>query len=304
MEDAQALMGLIFNASLVVMIAATMFSAGLSTTLSALGGVFKNVWLVVLVLLVAFIIRPLVGWGTAAVLSLAVPAFIAMLLLAACPGAPFGAKLVMTARGDLITGATLQVLMAAIGSITFPITANWLISAAGMGGEFSLPVWDLVKTVAVLQLIPFVVGIGVRHWSPETAARWNPPVTQTSTYTFLIVLALALLGSWQTLIALIGSRTILAGIIFAVLMIILGYFVALGGKKTRSSVALLEPISNAGPVFAAVAIAFNNDPEILGAATGIILVQIIVGTIVASYFAKGQPAPEETAAEVPAVGTS
>ena len=296
METAEALMGMLFNAALVIMIVATMFSAGLSTTLSALGGVFKNVWLVVLVLIAAFIIRPLVGWGTAALLALATPAFIAMLLLAACPGAPFGAKLVMTARGDLITGATLQVLMAAIGSVTFPITANWLISAAGLGGDFSLPVWDLVKTVAVLQLIPFVVGIGVRHWSPETAARWNPPVTQTSTYAFVIVLALALLGSWQTLVALIGSRTILAGIIFAVLMIVLGYFVAVGGKKTRSSVALLEPISNAGPVFAAVAIAFNNDPEILGAATGIILVQIIVGTIVASYFAKGQPEPEDTLA--------
>jgi BASS family bile acid:Na+ symporter len=295
METAQALMGLIFNVSLVVMIAATMFSAGLSTTLSALGAVFKNVWLVVLVLVAAFIIRPLVGWGTGALLSLAVPAYIAMLLLAACPGAPFGAKLVMTARGDLITGASLQVLMAAIGSITFPITANWLISAAGLGGDFSLPVWDLVKTVAVLQLIPFVVGIGVRHWSPETAAKWNPAVTQTSSYSFLIVLALALLGSWQTLIALIGSKTILAGIIFALLMIVLGYFVAVGGKKTRSSVALLEPISNSGPVFAAVAIAFNNDPEILGAATGIILVQIIVGTIVASYFAKGQPAPDDAA---------
>ena len=49
METAEALMGLIFNASLVVMIVATMFSAGLSTTLSALGGVFKNVWLVVYV---------------------------------------------------------------------------------------------------------------------------------------------------------------------------------------------------------------------------------------------------------------
>jgi BASS family bile acid:Na+ symporter len=174
METAEALMGMLFNAALVIMIVATMFSAGLSTTLSALGGVFKNVWLVVLVLIAAFLIRPLVGWGTAALLALATPAFIAMLLLAACPGAPFGAKLVMTARGDLITGATLQVLMAAIGSVTFPITANWLISAAGLGGDFSLPVWDLVKTVAVLQLVPFVVGIGVRHWSPETAARWNP----------------------------------------------------------------------------------------------------------------------------------
>ena len=115
METAEALMGLIFNVSLVVMITATMFSAGLSTTLSALGGVFKKVWLVVLVLLVAFIIRPLVGWGTAAALSLATPEFIAMLLLAACPGAPFGAKLVMTSRGDVVTGASLQVVLAAVG---------------------------------------------------------------------------------------------------------------------------------------------------------------------------------------------
>lgn len=300
METAQALLGLIFNASLVVMIAATMFGAGLSTTLSALGRVFKNVWLVVLVLLAAFIIRPLVGWGTAALLSLAVPAFIAMLLLAACPGAPFGAKLVMTARGDVITGATLQVVMAAIGSITFPVVANFMIGAAGLGEDISLPVLDLVKTVAVLQLVPFVLGIAVRHWSPETAKKWNPTVTQISTFTFVIVLALALLGSWRTLIDLIGSRTLLAAAIFAVVMLVVGYFVAVGGKKTRSSVALLEPISNSGPVFAAVAIAFNNDPEILGAATGIILVQIIVGTVVASYFAKGQPAPEETPAEVPA----
>lgn len=297
METAVALMGLIFNASLVIMIAATMFTAGLSTTLSALGGVFKNVWLVVLVLVAAFLIRPLVGWGTAALLSLAGPAYVAMLLLASCPGAPFGAKLVMTARGDVITGAALQVVMAAIGSVTFPITANWLISAAGVGGDFSLPVWDLIKTVAALQLIPFVVGICVRHWSPETAKKWRPTATQVSTFTFIIVLALALLGSWRTLIALIGSLSILAGLIFAVLMLVLGYFVAAGGKETRSTVSLLQPISNAGPVFAAVAIAFNNDPEILGTATGVLLVQIIVGTIVASYFAKGQPAPAVTAAE-------
>ena len=98
MESAQELLKLIFNAALIVMIMATMFGAGLSTTLSALGGVFRNVKLLILVLLAALIVRPLVGWGTAAVLSLATPAFIAILLLAACPGAPFGAKLVMTSH--------------------------------------------------------------------------------------------------------------------------------------------------------------------------------------------------------------
>jgi BASS family bile acid:Na+ symporter len=291
METAVALMGMLFNASLVIMIVGTMFSAGLSTTVSALVGVFKNIWLMLIVLVVAFLLRPLVGWGAAALLGLATPAFIAMLLLGSCPGAPFGAKLVMTSRGDLITGATLQVLLAAIGSITFPITANWLINAANMGGDISLPVLDLVKTVAVLQLVPFVVGICVRNWVPETAKEWNPTVTRISSLTFMIVIVLALLGSWRTLIGLIGSLTILAAAIFAVAMLVIGYFVAVGSKETRTTVALLEPISNSGPVFAAIAIAFNNDPEILGAATGIILVQIIVGIFVASYIGKGRPAP-------------
>jgi BASS family bile acid:Na+ symporter len=105
METAEALMGLLFNTSLVVMIVATMFAAGLTTTLSALSGVFKNFRLLVLVLLAAFVVRPLVGWGAAELLSLATPAYIAMILLAACPGAPVGAKMVMNARGNVVTGA-------------------------------------------------------------------------------------------------------------------------------------------------------------------------------------------------------
>ena len=69
METTEALMGMLFNASLVIMIVATMFGAGLSTTLLALGAVIRNIWLILLVLLTAFIIRPLVGWGTAELLS-------------------------------------------------------------------------------------------------------------------------------------------------------------------------------------------------------------------------------------------
>jgi len=152
-------MGGLFNASLTIMIVATMFVAGLTTTTSALGKVFRNIWLLVLVLITALVLRPLVGWGLAAVFGLGTASYIAMLLLAACPGAPLGAKFVMTAKGDLTTGASLQVLLAAIGSITFPITANLMISGAGLGEDFSLPVGELIKTVAFLQLLPFVAGI-------------------------------------------------------------------------------------------------------------------------------------------------
>jgi BASS family bile acid:Na+ symporter len=87
-------------------------------------------------------------------------------------------------------------------------------------------------------------------------------------------------------------------------MIALGYFLATGGKAVRKATAMIEPGSNSGPVFAAIAIAFNNDPEILGIATALIFVQIIVGTLVGSSLGNGDGAgeegvPAEAAAEAP-----
>jgi BASS family bile acid:Na+ symporter len=71
-------------------------------------------------------------------------------------------------------------------------------------------------------------------------------------------------------------------------MIALGYFISGGKKRTRHATGLIEPTSNSGPCFAAVAIAFNNDPEILGALTGILLIQLVVGVGVASLLQEGR----------------
>jgi BASS family bile acid:Na+ symporter len=232
-----------------------------------------------------------------ALMSLTTPAYIAMILLAACPGAPVGAKMVMNARGNVVTGASLQVVLAAIGSITFPIVANFMIGAAGLGEDIALPVADLIKTVAFLQLVPFVLGIAVRHWTPETAEKWNPPVTQVSSYTLLIVIALALLGTWRTIIDLIATRTLLAGLIFCVVILVVGWYLAVGDRSTRIATSLIEPGSNSGPVMAAVAIGFNNDPAILGVVVAIIFIQIIVSVFAASYLGKGQPAPDDAPGE-------
>jgi BASS family bile acid:Na+ symporter len=299
--DVAALMGGLFNAALTIMIVGTMFVAGLTTTTSALGSAFKNVWLVVLFLFAGLVLRPLVGWGLAEVFALGTASYIVMLLLAACPGAPLGVKFVMSAKGDLTTAASLQVTLAVIGSITFPLVANGMISAAGLGDEFSLPVKELILTVAFLQLVPFAVGIAVRHWTPDTAASWKPTVSKVANITLLLVLALALLGSWETILNMFGDFTLIAEALFVVIMVALGWFIATGDKSTRKATALIQPGSNSGPVFAAVAIAFHNDPEILGIATALIFLQILVGVFVASYMGrKGDGEGEGASAEASA----
>jgi len=303
MDTVVALMGALFNASLVIMIMATMFAAGLTTTTKALGSVLKNVLLLVLVLITAFVLRPLVGYGLTMIFGLGAASAIVMLLLASVPGAPLGVKFAMSAKADLTTAAAMQVVLAVVGTFTFAPTANFLIGAAGLGDDFALPVADLIISVAVLQIIPFIVGMCVRHWTAKTAASWRPTVQQVANITLLLVIVLALLGSFRIIIDLLGDRAILAQALFVVIMFALGYFISRGDSPVRKATASIQPGSNAGPTFAAIALAFDNDPAILGVAVALIFVQIVVGTLVGSYLGKGDDEEEEgeaVEAEAPA----
>lgn len=100
----------------------------------------------------------------------------------------------------------------------------------------------------------------------------------------------------ETIIDLIGSRTLIAGIVFAVAAIVAGYLISTGGRSTKADTAMIEPGSNSGPAIAAVAIAFHNDPLILGATSATIFTQLIIGTFVAGYLGKDR-ADEANGAE-------
>jgi bile acid:Na+ symporter, BASS family len=274
-----------FNLVLVAFIGATMLAAGLGTRVADLVSVLRRGSLLAFVLAANLVVVPLLGWGVAWLLGLSTAATIALILVASSPGAPFGAKVAMIQRGEVLTGSTLQVLLAAIGSVSFPVTANLLIGWAGAGGDLALPVGELVRSVAILQLVPFAVGLALRHWSSDTAARWASPAQRVSSVSFVAVLVLGLGSSWEQIVSLLGSRTLLAAGVFTVLAAVAGGLLASGPLVRRTTLGGIAPLRSAGPAFAAVAIAFGNDPEILAALSGILLVGLVVCLPVAARLA-------------------
>jgi len=286
--DVAALLGAVFNVFLVVMIVSTMLSAGFTTTIDNLVSVLRRFKLVIAVLVVGLVLRPVAGWAIAEVFRLDNAAFIALVLMACVPGAPLGIKFVLAAKAAVTTGAALQVMLAVVASFTFAPTANLILEAANLGEAVELPVWDILKVVVALQVVPFAIGMLIRHWVPDTALDWNKTALKISGPAFLAVFALAILGSWQTMIDLLGDRAIIAGAVFAIAALILGYVISVGDKKTREATGLIQVGSNSGPVFAAIAIAFNNDPAILGAAVVMVTLQIIVGAVAGGYFGKNR----------------
>jgi bile acid:Na+ symporter, BASS family len=287
----------LLNTVLVAFVVATMLSAGLRTSLPALLGVLRNAVLVVLVLVANLVVVPLLGLAVGLLFALSTAGLVALVLVASSPGAPFGAKMAMIQKGDVVTGSVLQVLLAAVGSLTFPITANLLLGWADLGEDISIPVGRLIASVAVLQLVPFAVGLVVRAWAPATAAGWMPPAARVSNLAFLGVLALGVLGSWAQIVDLVGSLVLLAAVVFTVLGILVGWALAVGAPTTRTTAALIAPTRNAGPAFAAVAIAFGNDPAILAGVTGVLLVGLVVELPFASWLARRRTADEDHASE-------
>jgi bile acid:Na+ symporter, BASS family len=283
-----------FNVVLVAFIVSTMLAAGLGTRIEDLVAVLRGGSFLALVLAANLVVVPLLGWGVAWLFGLSTAATIALILVASSPGAPFGAKVAMIQRGDVLTGSTLQVLLAAVGSVTFPLTANVLIGWAGVGGDLALPVGDLVRSVAILQLVPFAVGLALRHASSAMAARWGASAQQVSSLSFVAVLVLGLGSSWEQLVSLLGSRTLLAAGVFTVLAAVAGGLLASGSPVRRTTMGGIAPLRNAGPAFAAVAIAFDSDPDILAALSGILLVGLVVCLPVAARLASSRS--EEPAA--------
>ncbi|MFI7690089.1 bile acid:sodium symporter [Nonomuraea sp. NPDC049655] len=281
---------LLFNAITIVFIAATMFAAGLGTTLPALRAVLTNVVLLVLVLLTNLVVVPLLGWGVAALFGLPAAASVALLLIASSPGGPFGAKLGMVQNGDVVAGAAMQVLLAAIGSITFGPTANVLLKAAAAGGGVALDVPTLMLTVAVLQLVPFAVGLIVRHYAPSTALSWHPVAAGTSNVTFLIVLVGMLAGNWRDVVALIGSLSLLAGFVFSAVAFALGAALATGARAHRTTMGSVAAVRNAGPALAAAGLAFGNEPAILGALAAVLLSGLAAAVPIAAVLSRRRAA--------------
>ncbi|GAA2354582.1 hypothetical protein Cme02nite_47700 [Catellatospora methionotrophica] len=262
---------LLLNAVTVIFISATMFAAGLGATLPALRSAFTDVPLLVLVLVANLVVVPLLGWGLAALFSLAAAPAVALILLACSPGGPFGAKLGMIQRGDVTTGAAMQVLLAAVGSVTFAFTANALLTAADVGGGITLDVATLVRTVVLLQLVPFAIGLLLRHNAADTALAWHPGAVKVSNVTFLIVLAGMLLGNWGDVVALLGSRTLLAGFLFSVLAFGVGTLLATGSPERRTTMGAVSAVRNVGPALAAIGLAFSDQPAVLGALAALLL---------------------------------
>lgn len=148
-----------------------MFDLGLTLEGKDFLLVFKRFKSVVAGMIGQLVVLPLLAWAIANVMGLNPIFTIGLVLIACCPGGSSSNIFSMLAKGDVALSVSLTAVSSIITLITVPLILQWTTSAVGESYGITLPVGNLLVQNVVTMLLPILLGIGVRHWWKNAAAR-------------------------------------------------------------------------------------------------------------------------------------
>ena len=121
------------------------------------------------------------------------------LILAVCPGAPFGPPFAAIAKANVPMAVGLMVILAGSSAILSPVLLHLLLPWVSGGVAPSIDVFGMVSSLLITQLLPLCLGLFVRHWRPELADRLLGQLELVTKILSLITAGLILSTQWHML---------------------------------------------------------------------------------------------------------
>ena len=211
----------------------SMLAMGMSLTVKQILDPLRNVRLVVLVLVGNFVLVPALAWLLTVVLPMGQAQTRAVILVGACAGAPFLPKLAQMSKGNLALSVGLMVLLMIVTIFYAPLVLPLLLPGA------QVDALAIAQSLILLMLLPLGAGLLVRWRYAETAAGWQPHLSQASTYSLLVLIVAALVLQFRNIIGAIGSWLILGTLLLVVGAYLIGYLLSFGSDAAGRKVAAL-----------------------------------------------------------------
>jgi BASS family bile acid:Na+ symporter len=169
------------------------------------------------------------------------------LILAVCPGAPYGPPFSAIAKGNEAVAVGLMVLLAGSSALLAPLLLHHLLPLLAGDGDEPLKIDEtrIVLTLLATQLVPLCVGVSVRQWRPALADCLQNPANLVSKLLNLAVVGLILVEQFHLL-----KEIQLGGFVGMLLLLIASWAAGwlLGGAEsgTRKTMTLTTSLRNVG----------------------------------------------------------
>jgi len=135
------------------------------------------------------ILLPLVAFGLAFLMNPAPVIAIGLILLAACPGGITSNAYVFASRGDIALSVTLTTVASLFTVFTMPLLATMALTLFAEGSDtVSVPVSNMMRSLAQLTILPIALGMGVRKFKPSFAEKMVEPVRKMAIGILIMVI--------------------------------------------------------------------------------------------------------------------
>ena len=242
-------------------IAVIMVTLGMTLTVADFRRIFTQPKPVLIGLFCQMVLLPLLGFAVAGIFALPAIYAISLILLAVSPDGATSNLIIHAGDGDRALGITLTAITNMLAWLTIPFGLSIAYSMYGTGAlDIVFPVVDTMIQVAVITLIPTLLGMGIRSWKPEFAEnskRWSK--TFATVFLFLVILAL-IAQNWDVIVR-DGPRFAPAFIVLNIASLIVGYFVPkfFGINYTQAMTIAIETGLQNSTVSITVAITLLNN---------------------------------------------
>jgi BASS family bile acid:Na+ symporter len=274
-----------------------MVAIGLGVTVTDLAGVARNWRLVGRAVLANYVCVPAITVGLLLLFDPHPLVAAGFLVLAACPGAPYGPPFTAIAKGNVAGAVGLMVILAGSSAIVAPILLHYLLPLVSGNEPLTVDATRTVVTLLATQLVPLCVGVAVRQRCPTLADRLRKPANLASKVLNLVAVGLILVTQSQ-LLTEIRPRGFVGMLALLIASWAAGWL--LGGPATdsRTAMTLTTSLRNVGVGLVIATSAFAGTPAVT-AALAYGLFAVVGSLLLALGWARRAPATE-----LPAGGTT
>jgi BASS family bile acid:Na+ symporter len=236
---------LLINLLVSVTLFEMMAAIGLAVPFVDLAGVAWNGRLVARAALANYVCVPAATVGLLVMFRAEPMVAAGFLVLAVCPGAPYGPPFSAIANGNVAVAVGSMVILAGSSAILAPILLHYLLPFVSGNEPLQVNATRILFTLLVTQLVPLCLGMGVRHWRPRLANRLRQPANLASKVLNLTAVGV-ILGAQFHLLTEIPLRGYIGMLVLLIASWAAGWLLGGSDLAIRKTMTLTTSLRNVG----------------------------------------------------------
>lgn len=200
-----------FNSTLVpIGLMLIMFSMGLTLALRDFGMVARHPVPVAAGFATHLFLLPLLGLGLGLLFMLPPELALGLFIISICPAGTTSNALTFVGRGNVALAVILTALTSLVTVFTIPLLLSWAVPhfLGEQGGDVPpLSIPNVIMQLVRITVLPIAVGMIVRHFAPDFAARMARWLRPTAFVILIATIAVAVLVSLEMVLQRLVAAT-------------------------------------------------------------------------------------------------